>query len=204
MEMSGKQSTVEELISKILKEITTMEQSGGGVTISGGEPLQQFDFLVALLDAIGAEGIHRAVDTSGLTSPERLLEVAKRTELFLYDLKHMDPEKHLKYTGVGNEKILSNLRILAESGANINIRIPLIAGVNADEENLRQSAEFIAGLAGEKKLVSLLPYHGIAAHKYKKLGGEYYEGEMREPTAIALERAVSIFRKWGLEAVVGG
>ena len=204
MEMIGKPATVEDLMGMILKEITTIDQSNGGVTISGGEPLQQSDFLIELLDAIGAEGIHRAVDTSGMTSPERLLEVARRTELFLYDLKLMDPEKHKKYTGVSNEKILANLKILAESGANINIRIPLIAGVNADEENLRQTAQFVASLAGEKKLVSLLPYHGIAAHKYMKLGGEYDEGEMREPTEEQLERAVAVFGEYGLEAVVGG
>jgi len=204
MEMIGKPASVQDLMGMIRKEITTIDQSNGGVTISGGEPLQQSDFLIELLDAIGAEGIHRAVDTSGMTSPERLLEVAKRTELFLYDLKLMDPEKHKKYTGVSNERILANLKLLAESGAEINIRIPLIAGVNADEDNLRQSAEFVASLAGEKKLVSLLPYHGIAAHKYEKLGGAYDEGEMKEPGAQEIEKALAIFEEYGLEVVVGG
>ena len=139
-----------------------------------------------------------------MTKTETLLEVAKRTDLFLYDLKMMDPEKHVEFTGVDNRKILENLKVLAKSGANINIRIPLIAGVNADEDNLRQSAAFVAALAGDKKPVSLLPYHNIASHKYAKLGQEYDGGNMAEPPAETTAMAIRVFREFGLEAVVGG
>ena len=164
----------------------------------------QSEFLLELLTALGREGIHRAVDTTGLTKTETLLEVAKQTDLFLYDLKMMDSSRHKRFTGVSNEKILDNLRILSESGAEINIRIPLIKGVNADEENLRQSADFVASLPGARKMVSLLPYHNIASHKYGKLGQEYDEGEMSEPTPAEVSAAVAIFAEYGLEAVVGG
>ena len=204
IEMSGRKVTVDEIMRTIRRETVTMDQSGGGVTISGGEPMMQSEFLIELLDACGREGIHRAVDTTGLTKTETLLEVAKRTDLFLYDLKLMDPAKHAKFTGVDNRKILENLQVLAESGVNINIRIPLIAGVNADEDNLRQSAAFVAALAGEKKLVSLLPYHNIASHKYGKLGQEYDSGDMAEPSADDIAMAIRVFGELGLEAVVGG
>ncbi len=204
MEMSGKQVTVEEIMKVIRRETVMMDHSQGGVTISGGEPMMQSDFLIELLDALGREGIHRAVDTTGFTKTTTLLEVAKRTDLFLYDLKMMDSERHKIFTGVTNEKILENLRILSESGANINIRIPLIRGVNADEINIRQSAEFVAALPGSQKMVSLLPYHNIAIHKYGKLGQDYDGGELEEPSAEDIAMAVRVFAKFGLEAVVGG
>ncbi len=204
MEMSGSKVTVEDIMKRIRRETVMMDQSAGGVTISGGEPMMQSDFLIELLDALGSEGIHCAVDTTGLSKTETLLEVAKRTDLFLYDLKMMDPQRHKKFTGVTNEKILENLKILASSGANINIRIPLIKGVNADESNIRQSAEFIAALPGARKLVSLLPYHNIAIHKYGKLGQDYDGDGMEEPSAEEIEQTIRIFQEFGIEAVVGG
>ncbi|MCD6331930.1 MAG: glycyl-radical enzyme activating protein [Bacteroidales bacterium] len=204
MEMSGEQVTVSELMKRITREITTMDTSNGGVTVSGGEPLMQPDFLIEFLDACGREGIHRAVDTTGFASPEILLEVARRTDLFLYDIKLMDAEKHRYYTGVSNEKILSNLQVLAEYGAPVNIRIPLIRGVNADEDNIRQTARFIASLAGVKKAVNLLPYHNIAIHKYQKLGQTYDLSGMEEPTEEDINRTISIFSEYGIEATVGG
>jgi pyruvate formate lyase activating enzyme len=204
MEMSGQQVTVEEIMKRIRRETVMMDHSEGGVTISGGEPMMQSEFLIELLDALGKEGIHRAVDTTGFSKTETLLEVAGRTDLFLYDLKMMDSVRHKKFTGVNNEKILANLIALSESGANINIRIPLIKGVNADEENIRRSAEFIALLPGARKPVSLLPYHNIAIHKYGKLGQEYESGEMGEPTPVDIERSIRIFAEFGLEAAVGG
>lgn len=204
IEMTGYQETVDNILKEIEKERIVIDQSGGGVTFSGGEPLQHLPFLIKLLDACGKRGFHRAVDTTGFTDTKNLLEVAKRTDLFLYDLKHMDPDKHKKFTGVSNDLILNNLQELAKTGANINIRIPFIGGVNTDEENVERSAAFIAALAGEKKLVNLLPYHNIAAHKYKKLGKEYDQTELVEPTQEEISRAVEIFLRHGLEIVIGG
>jgi pyruvate formate lyase activating enzyme len=202
--MSGSEVSVEELMQRVRRETVMMDQSEGGVTISGGEPMMQSGFLIELLEALGREGIHRAVDTTGFTRTDTLLEVARRTDLFLYDLKMMDPERHRKFTGVTNEKILENLRVLSESGAEINIRIPFILGVNADRENITETAAFVASLHGKKKLVSLLPYHNIAVHKYGKLGQDYDAGDMDEPGPEDIEAAISIFAEHGIEANVGG
>ncbi|MCK5821581.1 MAG: glycyl-radical enzyme activating protein [Bacteroidales bacterium] len=203
IEMSGKQATVEDMMKVIRKEALTLDQSNGGVTISGGEPMMQSDFLIELLDAIGEEGLHRAVDTTGFVKTETLLEVAKRTELFLYDLKSMDPEVHKKYTGVGNEKILSNLKILAESGASIRVRIPLIKGVNSDQANIRASAQFLAGLP-VRIPVDILPYHDIAIMKHEKLGQKYQQDELQEPGASEIEGIIQQFAELGITARVGG
>jgi pyruvate formate lyase activating enzyme len=204
IEMTGYQETVVNIVKEIEKERIVIDQSGGGVTFSGGEPMQQYPFLVKLLDACGKSGFHRCVDTTGYTETNKLLDVATRTELFLYDLKHMDPVKHKQYTGVSNELILSNLQELAKTGANINIRIPFVGGVNTDEENVTRSAEFIAALAGEKKVVNILAYHNIAGNKYKRLGKDANQGELREPTKEELNRALVLFENHGLELIFGG
>lgn len=204
IEMTGYRETMDKILDEIEKERLVMDQSGGGVTFSGGEPLQHLHFLKKLLEECGKKGYHRAVDTTGFTETKNLLDVAKLTDLFLYDLKHMNPEKHRKYTGVSNELILHNLQELAKTGADINIRIPFIGGVNTDRENIEQSAAFIDSLAGSKKQVNVLPYHNIAAHKYKKLGKEYNQNDLREPTAEEISMAEEIFGLHGLEVIVGG
>lgn len=204
IEMTGYNETISGIINEIEKERLIIDQSGGGVTFSGGEPMQHYPFLLKILDECGARGFHRAVDTTGLTETAKLLEVAKRTDLFLYDLKHMDSEIHKKYTGVGNELILSNLKTLAETGAEINIRIPFIGGVNTGKDNIEKSASFISGLAGDKKSVNILPYHNIAVHKYKKLGKAYEENRLKEPTAEEISTAVGIFETYGIEVTIGG
>ncbi len=169
IEMSGELMSVENIMKLIKSETLLMDQSDGGVTFSGGEPLMHSDFLIKLLEECGKEGIHRCIDTSGFANTKLLMEIAGKAEHFLYDLKMMDSEKHKKYTGVPNEKILENLKLLAETDVDINIRIPLIKGVNDDEENMQQSVAFIASLTGKKKLVNILPFHNIASKKYKKL-----------------------------------
>jgi len=204
IEMSGKQMSVSELMEIIEKERIFFDQSGGGVTFSGGEPLVHTKMLIALLDECGRRGIHRAVDTAGNVSTEIILEVAKRTDLFLYDLKMMDAGSHLEWTKVGNEKILANLIAISEQGAHIIIRIPLIGGINDTDQNIGQTAAFIAGLAGDKKEVHLLPYHNIARHKYSKLGKPDDFEQLREPDNETLVRAVAKFAAHGIKAGIGG
>ena len=203
-EMSGRLVTVDEVLAVVDRERVFFAHSEGGVTISGGEPLQQPEFLLVLLKALGERGIHRAVDTTGLAPSKLLLEVARHTDLFLYDLKLIDSARHKQWTGVANEAILDNLKLLAESGAEINIRIPLVAGVNDDAENIEQTASLIAGLAGAKKRVNLLPYHNIMTNKYLRLGSDYRGGGMGEPTEADLKRIITQFADQGIEAVVGG
>lgn len=204
IEMSGRHYSIEELMTIIEKERPFFDQSGGGVTISGGEPMMYADFLLALLKECGRQGIHRTVDTSGYCDQKKLLEVAEHVDLFLFDLKLIDDTRHHKYTGVSNEKILSNLQALAAAGAEIAIRIPVIMGVNADTENMKATARFVAALPGDKRRVNLLPYHGIAANKHLKLGKEYQEGAMGEPPREVMERIIACFSAQGMEATEGG
>ena len=188
----------------IEKERIFFDQSGGGVTFSGGEPLVHTKMLIELLDECGKRGIHRAVDTAGNVSTETILEVAKRTDLFLYDLKMMDSDLHKKWINSGNEKILHNLKVIAGAGAHIIIRIPLIGGVNDTDENIEQTAKFISELAGEKKEVHLLPYHNIAQNKYMKLGKSDDFETLNEPDKKTLTRAIAMFGEYGIRASVGG
>jgi len=203
-EMSGELQSVEEIVAAIEKEMVFFEQSSGGVTFSGGEPLMHADFLIKLLDACGEKKIHRVVDTTGFTKKDTLLKVAERTDHFLFDLKMMDNERHKTFTGVGNNIILENLIMLAATGASINIRIPLIKGVNDDDENINETIQFIASLPGEKRKINILPYHAIAAKKYEKLGGKYDEKNMSEPSEDEQERIIHLFNDNGLDAVIGG
>jgi len=204
IEISGYTMSVAEIMKEIEKERVFFDQSGGGVTFSGGEPLQQSRFLIELLDECGKRGIHRAVDTAGLTNTEIILEIARRTNLFLYDLKMMNSEKHRKWVGVPNEKILKNLKVLAATGVKIIIRIPLVGGVNDDAENMEATARFVAALSGEKKEVNLLPYHKIAQTKYQKLGRPEEFQLLEEPTKEAQQQAIAIFEKYGIQASIGG
>ncbi|MBL1214563.1 MAG: glycyl-radical enzyme activating protein [Ignavibacteriae bacterium] len=203
-QMSGRETSIDEIMNIIEKERTFFDQSGGGVTFSGGEPLMHSSFLIKLLDACGERGIHRVVDTAGLAKTETLLEVAKRTELFLFDLKLIDSIRHKKWTSVSNNKILENLKILAESGAQIIIRIPLIGGVNDDDENIKGTARFISELAGNKKHINLLPYHNIAQKKYEKLGRINSNDKMIEPTQPRQQEIIKLFAQYGLTAEIGG
>lgn len=204
LEMSGKVMSVDEIIQIIEKERIFFEQSGGGVTFSGGEPLLHSELLIKLLEECGKRGIHRTVDTAGNVREETLLEVAKQTDLFLFDLKMMDSELHKLWTGSDNTLILQNLKKLAETGAGIIIRIPLIGGVNDTDENIEQTARFISELAGDSKEVQLLPYHNIARHKFQKLGIKDKSEKLREPDKEALTSAIEKFREYGIKAGIGG
>ena len=204
IEMSGKAYNAAELMEIIERERIHIEHSEGGVTFSGGEPLMYPDFLLEMLELCQKNGLHSAIDTCGYTSTETLLKVVKFTDLFLYDLKLMDPILHKKWTGKDNKLILDNLVRLAETGADINIRIPFIQNVNTSEKEVSEMARFIAALPGKTPLVSILPYHNIAAHKYNKLGSSYNEFDMAEPTENEIKQAEEIFRSYGIIIEVGG
>lgn len=195
-EFSGKYMTVAEVMEFLLREEDTMRISGGGITVSGGEPLLQKEFLLELLQQCGKQGIHRTVDTSGHCNPAHLREIAGHCELFLYDLKHMDPEIHRHWTGVDNTLILQNLVMLSELGKEIIIRIPLIAGINDDEGNILRTKDFLASLPGGMPAVELLPYHSVAAQKYLKLGIVYCDEGMEAPSRERVEELRAIFQEY--------
>jgi pyruvate formate lyase activating enzyme len=206
MEISGTEYSVDYLMGEIEKESIFMDRSGGGVTFCGGEPLMHPGILLELLRRCKCMDIHRAVDTTLYAREEVVAEVMKETDLFLVDLKLMDSGKHRYYCGVPNERILHNLRMVAESGKALLIRIPLIEGVNADEENITRSATYLASLAWERRVVHLLPYHDIAQGKHEKLGSIYNPDRipLAPPSGEALERCRCIFGQYGIETVVGG
>jgi pyruvate formate lyase activating enzyme len=204
MEISGKEMSVTEIMEIIENEKVFFDQSGGGVTFSGGEPLFHSEFLIKLLENCGKRGIHRAVDTAGNVNEKIILDVAEHTDLFLYDLKIMDSAMHKKWTGSNNNQILKNLQLLAAIGSNIIIRIPLIAGINDSVDNIQKTAQFIACLAGDRKEVHLLPYHAIAQHKYLKLGKSEDFEILQEPDSETIERVIKQFESVGIKASVGG
>ncbi len=206
LEMSGTEYTPDYLIEQINKELPVIEQSGGGVTFCGGEPLMHPDTLLEMLKRCGTLGLHRCVDTTLFASESVVRRIMAETELFLIDLKHMDSEQHRKYTGVPNEQILSNIRMVAEAGKDFFIRIPLIVGVNADEENIRRSAEFLTSLPWERKTVNILAYHEVGKTKHDKLGSTYNPDQitMSAPDDAMLKRCVEIISSYGLKATIGG
>ena len=206
MEMSGTEYSVDYLMHEIEKETIFMDSSSGGVTFCGGEPLIYPDVLLEMLRRCGEIGVHRAVDTSLFARPEIVKDVMHKTDLFLVDLKHMDSVKHKAFCGVSNELILSNLQMIAEAGSDFIIRIPLIEGVNADVENITNSAKFLSSLPWGRKVVNLLPYHEIAVGKHEKMGTIYNPDNipMMSPSSEKLQQCLKIFEDYGITATIGG
>jgi pyruvate formate lyase activating enzyme len=202
-ECISKQIGMADLVSFLSRDVPFYEQSGGGVTFSGGEPLCQPDPLMTALRHCGELEIHRAVDTSGYVDSRTLMAVARHTDLFLYDLKLIDPEKHRAHTGVDNALILSNLRLLSEAGAAIIVRMPLIPGVNDDPQSIARAGEFIAGLPCRHP-VDLLPFHRAAGAKYAKLGLPYRGEELAPLPPEVVTAAEQQLAHLGLKVSIGG
>lgn len=202
-EIAGRSVTVDEVISEILKDKDFYQQSGGGVTISGGEPLMQMEFLIPLLERLRELGIHRAIDTCGYVSKEKLQRVIELTDLFLYDLKFMDSERHEKYTGVPNDLILENVKLLSSLDKDIIIRIPIIPGVNDDKEDILAFSKFINDLP-KVKGVNLLPYHKIGKEKYHRLGKVYKMTNLQEPTHELMSRVYEMLKNCCSSIKIGG
>jgi pyruvate formate lyase activating enzyme len=198
LQVVGREMTVQQVITEIERDTVFYEQSGGGVTITGGEPLAQPRFLVELLSACRTNALHTAVDTSGFSPWSILDEIRQLVDLFLYDLKLMDNKRHCLWTGKSNADILSNLRQLSETGSRLLVRIPLIPGINDDEDNLRQTGAFLTSLPNIPP-VELLPYHNIAETKYTGLGVEYRLTEIRKPTPEQLAWAARLLETYGLD-----
>ena len=181
-EMVGRIVSVEQLMEEIERDIPFYDQSGGGVTFTGGEPMFQREFLLASLLACKKQELHTIVDTSGHASWDGFELIYPLVDLFLYDLKLMSNTKHKQYTSVSNQLILDNLRKLSTTRAHIIVRIPLIPGVNDDQENIKLSASFLAGLPYLDG-VELMPYHEIGMAKYQALGMEYKLKNTRSSTS---------------------
>ena len=197
LEMAGQWATVGEVMEEVLRDRIFYDNSGGGVTLSGGEPLAQPEFTRALLEAARDEGVHTALDTSGY-SPWRVLErVLEFTDLVLYDLKQMDSGMHRALTGVPSELIIENLRRLDGHGIPIWIRIPLIPGRNDGDANFHAIGELLSGLANVERL-EILGYHRLAESKYERAGMEYTLKGLESPTEEEIESRRRILLGHGL------
>ncbi len=180
-ETIGKKMTVNEVLAEIKKQQIFFDESRGGVTFSGGEPLLQHEFLLELLNACKRIGIHTVVDTSGFADLKVMEKMSDFTDLFLYDIKLIDSELHKKYTGVSNEIIHQNLQFLLSKRKKVEIRIPIIPSITDSQENIELLKQFLTAIPISVP-ITLLPYHKAAIHKYEQLNRVYFDTNIPQST----------------------
>ncbi|MBT5875952.1 MAG: glycyl-radical enzyme activating protein, partial [Candidatus Latescibacteria bacterium] len=192
-----------EVMVELRKDIPFYENSGGGITLSGGEPTFQYEFALAVLKQCKSEGLHTAVDTTGQT-PWRIFEkILPYTDLVLYDIKQMDTASHKQHTGVPNERILENLPRIGDYGVPIEVRMPIIPGINDIRETVERAAQFLA-CAKEITRVVLLPYHKLGEAKYSRLDREAYKlRDVDPPDSERMQEIAGWVRPFGLDVHVG-
>ena len=200
----GRQYGINDLMKEIEKDRMFYEQSGGGVTLSGGEVMSQnIDYLLSLLKKLKKSGINVNIDTCGFAPSESFRAVLPYVDTFLYDVKHLDSETHKRFTGQGNELILSNLKMISDMGAKINVRIPVIEGVNADDKSIGDIINYLKNNINVYK-VNLLPYHNTGSHKYEKLGLGYKDELLSVPSDERMEELRNAFISNGFANVKTG
>lgn len=197
----GKRYTVAELIAEVEKDQVFFDESGGGVTLSGGEPLSQPAFVSAFLRACRERGIRTAIETCGFAQTDVFLNMALTADHVLFDLKLVDAGKHRLYTGVSNDLILQNLEALISRRA-VTVRIPVIPGINDTNHDQAQFAACLSNLRPSQ--VELLPYHRIGAAKYQRLGLDYKLADTPQPAAADLAHFRDVLTRAGLHVAVGG
>ena len=206
-ELAGKEYTVDALVKEAMKDKIFYEQSGGGVTLSGGEVMasQHMDYVEEVCRKLHENGVSVFIDTSGYTDYENLKRILPYVDVFLYDIKVMDPEDHKKYIGVDNSLILENLKKLSDDGAGLYIRLPIIQQVNATDEHIESVIHFLKENNIHARQVNLLPYHDIGKGKYASLDMEYHDDEMSVPVSELMEHFKSMFEEQGFNKVnIGG
>ena len=198
----GEWMDLESLIVKLERDVPFYDESEGGVTVSGGEPFVQGDFLEALLMALKGRDIHTVLDTTGYTDSESFRRVAAHVDLFLYDLKLINDLDHIRFTGVSNQQILQNFDFLNEAGKPAWVRFPLIPTMTDRLENITGIGEMLADRNNIQRL-SILPFHRIGSHKYQKLGTAWEMDGIEAPEPSEIERVAVQFRTFGLNVVIG-
>ena len=204
LQLVGRRMIVEEVMAEIREDLPFYDESGGGATFTGGEPLMQGAFLLELLCACKAEGIHTALDTSGYAARELVLEAGMLADVVLFDLKLADEARHRAATGVSCAPILENLAALAASGAAIALRVPLIPGINDAPGDLEAAAKVASSCRSAIRKVHILPYHSAAKGKYALRGQAYAMGDALPPGDEAARAAAAVFERAGMSATIGG
>jgi pyruvate formate lyase activating enzyme len=201
-EIAGITFTPDQLAAEVEKDAMFFEESGGGVTFSGGEPLMQPAFLEAVLRLMKAGGIHTAVDTCGLADRDALRRITPLTDLFLFDLKQMDAVRHREVTGVSNQRILESFAEIAAAGRPMRVRFPLVPGVNDEPDHVDELARFVRQHGVDR--VDVLPYHRAGLSKYERFGIESPLSETMPPSPELVDEVVRALRRHGLTVQVGG
>ncbi|MCJ7485107.1 MAG: glycyl-radical enzyme activating protein [Candidatus Aminicenantes bacterium] len=203
MQVVGREMSVDDVLAEVEKDKIFYDQSGGGVTLSGGDPFVQSAFAEALLDGCRDRGIPAAVDTAGFSRDGVLDRVASKADLVLYDLKCMDDARHKEVTGVSNLPIIENLKRLAAGRTEVWVRIPLVAGVNDDDENVRRTITFLSSLKTIRR-VGILPYHSGGLEKARRIGQESHFRKFETPSEERIAAVEAAFREAGFEVRRGG
>ena len=201
MQTMGTETTVAEAYKTVMKDLDYYESTGGGVTVSGGEPLAQPEFVAALCEKLQASGIHTCIETTGFADRRSLDMVLPHLSLVYYDLKHMDSGEHERVTGVPNERIKENFEYIVKSGTPLVVRIPYIPGFNDSDSNMEATARYVAGILPGAE-VHLLPYHNYGSGKYEALGREYPMGDLERPSKEQMEHSRQIFEQYGLDCKI--
>ncbi len=204
MSVTGGSMSVDQVLSEVLKDRVFYERSGGGVTLSGGEVAMQPDFAGALLQSCRRQGIHTAVETSGYSPWPDLKKIIDFSDLVFFDLKAMDPLKHLELTGVDNGLVLENARSIARSGTPMIIRMPLIPGCNDSEQNIKATGAFVAGQLPGVSELHVLPYEMLGEAKYHKLGRDYALKNLMPPADEATRSVKEMLGSYGLRVQIKG
>ena len=194
----GEKKTVPEILSVCLQDIDFYKESGGGVTLSGGEPMLQTDFITGLLKELKDAGIHTAIETSGFAADEDFVRVSEYVDLFLFDIKHWDWEKHIEGTGLSNRLILDNLAKVIHNGWDVLPRLPVIPGYNDSLKDASHFAEKLIAVKANK--VQLLPFHQFGENKYKLLGEQYTYADVPALHEEELQEFKQVFTKKGIDA----
>ena len=200
--VKGKTMTVQQLIRELKKDATTYRRSGGGITLSGGEPLVQYEFAAELLRACKAQGWDTAIETTGAGITEAVEKVIPYVDTVLLDIKHLDTEKHKKFTGIGNEQILKNAARISQISSTV-VRVPVIPGFNYSEEEIRAITEFAKMLRGVRT-IHLLPYHTFGENKYDLLGRDYALADIKPLKPEELEHLKTMVEREGFQCIIGG
>jgi len=200
--MYGKPMTVEECFDEVRRDKMFYDESGGGVTVSGGDPLLYAEFVRDLFELCHKEGINTAIETEGFVNESAIRTVMPVTDYFLYDLKQMDPEVHRQYTGHSNEQIIKNAELLARNGADLLFRLPLIPGVNDRKENIQATAAFVKRICGDGGRVELMPYHRMGQSKYTALDLPYPVPEILVMTEEQINAVKDAYLALGVKCTV--